>query len=164
VKHIRLDAEDDRVKQFFRTLPVDPRGSVLELEGRAVACLLPAAPEGTANGRDEWTEAKNTLRCDLIDREIAGTLKPGEAAELHRLQQEMLRHRRRVAPLPLDDARRLHQQLLAQERIATDEEYQKKSVAISGNSAYLSVLSVFIGVHLWLISLLFGKPSKGRPV
>jgi hypothetical protein len=114
VNHIRLDAEDDRVKQFFRSLPVDPQGSVLELEGRAVACILPAAPDQIENGREEWTEAKNARRCDLIDREIAGTLRPEEAAELHRLQQEMLRHRRRIAPLPLDDARKIHQQLLAQ--------------------------------------------------
>jgi hypothetical protein len=114
VNHIRLDAEDDRVKQFFRSLPVDPRGLVLELEGRAVACILPAAPKEVGDGREEWTEAKNARRCGLIDHEIAGTLTPEEATELHQLQQEMLRHRRRVAPLPLDDPRRLHQQLLAQ--------------------------------------------------
>ncbi len=114
MNHIRLDAEDDRVKQFFRSLPLDSQGSVLELEGHAVACILPAAPDRTENGSEEWTEAKNARRCDLIDREIAGTLRPEEAAELHQLQQEMLRHRRRVAPLPLDDARKLHQQLLAQ--------------------------------------------------
>ena len=109
MNHIRLDAEDDHVKQFFRSLPVDPQGSVLELEGRTVACILPSAPDQIENGREEWTEVKNARRCDLIDREIAGTLRPEETAELHRLQQEMLRHRRRVAPLPLDDARKLHQ-------------------------------------------------------
>src|SRR5665213_857347 len=114
VNHIRLDAEDDRVKQFFRSLPLDSQGSVLELEGRAVACILPAVPDQIENGGEEWTEAKNARRCDLIDREIAGTLRPEEAAELHQLQQEMLRHRRRVAPLPLEDARKLYQQLLAQ--------------------------------------------------
>jgi hypothetical protein len=35
-----------------------------------------------------------------------------EAMELARLQDEMLRHRQRVAPPPLEDARRLHQELL----------------------------------------------------
>jgi hypothetical protein len=114
VNHIRLDAEDDHVKQFFRSLPLDSQGSVLELEGRAVACILPAVPDRMENGREEWTEAKNTRRCDLIDREIAGMLTTEETLELHQLQQEMLRHRRRIAPLPLDDARKIHQQLLAQ--------------------------------------------------
>jgi hypothetical protein len=52
-------------------------------------------------------------RCDLIDREIDGTLAPAEAVELKRLQAEMLRYRRRVVPLPLEDARNLLQELLA---------------------------------------------------
>jgi hypothetical protein len=55
---------------------------------------------------------RRTRGAALIDREIAGTLAPEEVIELHDLQQEMLHHRRRIAPLPLDDARLLHQQLL----------------------------------------------------
>ena len=51
-------------------------------------------------------------RCDLIDRKDARGLSPSEAVELAQLQEEMLRHRQRVAPLPLEDARRLHQELL----------------------------------------------------
>ena len=49
----------------------------------------------------------------MIDREIDGRLTPPEAVELKRLQAEMLRHRQKVAPLPLDDARKLHEELLA---------------------------------------------------
>jgi hypothetical protein len=62
---------------------------------------------------EAWTEAKNQRRCDLIDRKYAGGLTPPEAAELAQLQEEMLRHRQRVTPLPLEDARCLHQELLA---------------------------------------------------
>ncbi len=67
-------------------------------------------------GKQEWTEAKNVRRCDLIDREIDAGLTPAETAELQRLQAEMLKYRHKVAPLPLEDARRLHRELLAQAR------------------------------------------------
>jgi hypothetical protein len=68
---------------------------------------------GGLSADDEWTEAKNTRRCDLLDKEIDGTLNAAEAKELAELQQHMLRHRRRVAPVPLASARRLYQELLA---------------------------------------------------
>lgn len=115
VNHILLDAQDDAVKRFFNSLPADPRGSVIELEGRPIACVLPLSNGSEPAGANEpWTEQKNARRCSLIDKEIAGTLTPEESVELHGLQQEMLRHRRRTAPLPLEDARRLHRELLDQ--------------------------------------------------
>jgi len=111
VNHIALDKQEEAVKRFVLSLPVDPNGSVLELEGRAIACVLPPPSE---NGDDEpWTKDKNDRRCDLIDRKYGGrALTPAEALELARLQDQMLRYRQRVAPLPLEDARRLHQELL----------------------------------------------------
>jgi hypothetical protein len=116
MKHVQLDALDESVKQFVLSLSVDPNGSILELNGRAVVQVLPVAAQenGSASEDEPWTEAKNSRRCVLIDQEINGRLTADEAMELARLQREMLRHRRRVAPLPLEDARRLHQQLLAQ--------------------------------------------------
>jgi len=118
MKRINLDAQADAVKQFFLSLPLDAEGSVLELNGRQVARLHPVRQSAADNlpQEDDWTEAKNTRRCRLIDKEIAGTLTAEEADELHGLQQQMLRYRRSVAPLPLDDARKLHQELLAQAR------------------------------------------------
>jgi hypothetical protein len=69
---------------------------------------------------EEWSDAKNNRRCDLIDREIDGPpLTPAEVVELAGLQEQMLRYRQRVAPLPIEDARRLHQELLA--RVAAQE-------------------------------------------
>ena len=109
--HVNLDGLNESVRQFVLAVAVDPAGSVLELDGRPVAWIVPASPS-TANGDEAWTEAKNQRRCDLIDRKYAGRLTPPEAVELAQLQEEMLRHRRRVAPLPLEDARRLHQELL----------------------------------------------------
>jgi hypothetical protein len=121
VNHIPLEAQDEAVQRFFLSLTTAPNGAVLELNGRAVACVLPVPPAGAVDdAAEEWTEAKNERRCDLIDREIAGTLTPDEAVELQRLQGEMLRHRRGTAPLPLDDARRLHQELLAKAAAASD--------------------------------------------
>jgi hypothetical protein len=109
--HVNLDAMDESVRQFVLAVAGDPAGSILELNGQPVAWVLPTAP-AAANGDEPWTEAKNQRRCDLIDRKYAGGLPPSETVELTRLQEEMLRHRQRVAPLPLEDARRLHQELL----------------------------------------------------
>ena len=111
MKHVNLDAYDEAVKNFVLSLTPDPGGSVLELGGRPVAHVLPIPPAGEA--ADDWDGAKDARRCELIDREIAGTITGDEAAELQALQAAMLRHRRKVAPLPLDDARRLHRELLA---------------------------------------------------
>jgi hypothetical protein len=112
VHHIALDNEEESVKKFVLSLPVDANGSVLELEGRAVACVVPIIEESVA-AKGAWSEVKNARRCALIDKEIDGRLSAGEAVELHVLQREMLAHRHKVAPLPLAEARKLHQELLA---------------------------------------------------
>jgi len=109
--HVSLDGVDESVRQFVLATAVDPTGSVLEINGRPVAWVVPAGASPT-NGDEAWTNAKNQRRCDLIDRKYAGSLTPIEAVELAQLQEQMLRHRQRVAPLPLEDARRLHQELL----------------------------------------------------
>ena len=115
VNRVALDKEDEAIKRFVLSLPLAGNGSVLELEGRAVACLVPIVEEPIeANGA--WSEAKNTRRSALIDKEIDGRLSAGEAVELHLLQGEMLAHRHKVAPLPLAEARKLHQELLAKAR------------------------------------------------
>lgn len=60
----------------------------------------------------EWTDEKNRRRCELVDREIDGKLSSREQIELEALQSEMLAYRRKVAPLPLNDLRKMHQELL----------------------------------------------------
>jgi hypothetical protein len=113
VNHISLDSQDDAVKRFVLSLPSGPQGSILELNGQAVICVLPASVVSDGDDDSPWTEEKNARRCDLIDRKFAGGITPAEALELARLQEQMLRYRQRVAPLPLEDARKLHQELLA---------------------------------------------------
>jgi len=111
MNHILLDHQDEAVKRFFLSLPADSDGAVIELNGLAVACLVRVTSAPEDNG--EWTKAKNERRCDLIDREIDGTLTPDEAVELQALQRAMLAYRNKVAPLPIAAVRRLHDELLA---------------------------------------------------
>jgi hypothetical protein len=122
MQHINLDSQNAIIQQFFLALPGDPDGTIVELNGHAVARVVPVSPAPATGGAAEsWTEAKNARRCTLIDREIDGTLTPAEAQELEQLQQQMLRYRRQVAPLPLEATRRLHEQLLARARQQTPQ-------------------------------------------
>jgi hypothetical protein len=115
MKHIELNGQGEAVKQFFFSLPVDADGSVIQLNGKAVARVFAVGKDG--NGAElhpgPWTEAKNQRRCDLIDKDIDDHLTPEEAVELEALRRQMDRHLRKIAPLPLEDARRLHKELLA---------------------------------------------------
>lgn len=59
---------------------------------------------------------KNRRRAELVDRQIAGRLADEELAELELLQQQMRAYREKVAPLPLEDTRRLHAELMERAR------------------------------------------------
>lgn len=65
---------------------------------------------------EAWNSAKNDRRCDLIDKEIDGTIGARERAELEILQAQAIAYRDRVAPLPIDGAMALHMELLAKKR------------------------------------------------
>lgn len=114
MKHIELNAHGEAIRQFFLSLPDDPDGSVVELNGCVVARVFPAEENGTGveDNTGPWTEAKNQRRCALIDKEIDGHLTRQEALELEGLQRQMQRHLRTLTPLPLEDARRLHEELV----------------------------------------------------
>ena len=63
-----------------------------------------------------WTDAKNERRCDLID--AIADWRDGEEptptdmfGEMLMLQDEMLEHRKQVAPLPIAEVRALHESL-----------------------------------------------------
>jgi hypothetical protein len=45
MRHISLDREDERIKKFVRSLPVDGGGCILELEGQPLLKVLPVADE-----------------------------------------------------------------------------------------------------------------------
>lgn len=103
---IALDDQDEAVKRFVLSLALDSQGTLLELDGKPVVWVVSAVDvRRQGDGEEPWTKEKNERRC-------AGGLTPAEALELAQLQAQMLRWRQRVAPLPLEDARRLHQELL----------------------------------------------------
>jgi hypothetical protein len=120
--HVNLDTQPEVIRQFVLALSVSPDGVVLESAGRPVACVIP--PPKSMNGADaqagEWTDEKNRRRCELIDRKYDHGLSPTEEAELALLQDAMQRHIDKVAPLPLDAAQSLHQELLQKAAHAED--------------------------------------------
>src|SRR5260370_22242319 len=97
--HVQRDGLAESVRQWLLAVARAPAGSVLELNGRPLAWVVPAAA-APANGDENWSEAMNQRRCDLIERKYMGSLSSSEAVELAQLQEQMLRHRQRVAPLP----------------------------------------------------------------
>jgi hypothetical protein len=112
MRHVSLDGQDEAVKRFVLDLIREAAGSVLELAGQPVAQVLPA-PTGRngAPASGDWTAAKDARRCELIDKEVDGTLTAAEETELEDLQEQILRHRHRVAQFPLAHARRLLEEL-----------------------------------------------------
>ena len=76
--------------------------------------LVPDEPNARRKsaGNDDWSDAKNALRFELIDKEIAGTLTAAESSELTSLQAQMDDYLRRVAPLPIAQTRQLHARLV----------------------------------------------------
>lgn len=110
-KVISLDAFEEPVRRFLERLEISSEASVIEVGNKNVYLVVRPAAEPID---EPWTDARNRRRYELIDREIASTLTPDEAVELQQLTQAMRRHRDRVAPLPLDHVRQLHEQLLRQ--------------------------------------------------
>jgi hypothetical protein len=80
----------------------------------------PKSTDGAGAQQGEWTDEKNRRRCELIDRKYDHGLSPTEEGELALLQDALYRHIDKVAPLPLDAARGLHQELLQKAAQAHD--------------------------------------------
>lgn len=113
MNHVSLDDQPAAVRDFILALAAEPAGTVVEVGGRPVACLVP--PPRSANGPPRpaaWTPDLNRRRCELIDRDIDGTITPAERAELAVLQAAMDRWLDAMAPLPIEAARKLHRQLV----------------------------------------------------
>jgi PAS domain S-box-containing protein len=117
-------------REGFR-VPVSASGWLVESDGQkfilSVTQVRHARLEGghqvhvdrsTSNrsGQGEWSEAKNARRCELIDRKIQKMISSGEAAELEDLQEALRAYLDRVAPIPMEGAKRLHAELMAREK------------------------------------------------
>ncbi len=118
--HIVLDSKDEAVKRFFLSLPVDPQGTILEVNGRTFRVQALANAKEDLPG--DWSEEKNHRRCLLIGKEVDGVISPEEAIELEDLQAQLRRYRRLVAPLPLAETRGLLEELERKPSQRTDPE------------------------------------------
>ena len=87
---------------------VDPGGGIRRYG------LRTASGDGPNDG--DWSDELNERRIELIDKDIQGNITSQERAELAELQSKAVAYRDRVAPLPIEGARRLHQQLLEMKR------------------------------------------------
>jgi hypothetical protein len=109
---VNLDAQPEVVRQFVLELSAAPGATMLESAGRGVACVIPTPSAEGGPPDDDWTEQKNRRRGALLDHKYDHGLTAAEEAELALLQDAMYRYIDRVAPLPLEEARNLHQELL----------------------------------------------------
>jgi hypothetical protein len=89
---VSLDGVEEAVRRFVLASAVDPAGSVLEINGRSVAWLVPAAPSPTS-WEKAWTEVRNQRR------KYTGNLTPPQAVELAQPREELLRYRNRTRAL-----------------------------------------------------------------
>ena len=106
--HINLNTASETVRQVILSFPAN--GTVFELDGEPVACLIP--PPMRSSDPTGWTNAKNARRFYLIDKSVDGTISTEEMIELNELQLQMGLWLDRVAPLPMEQARKLHSELI----------------------------------------------------
>ncbi len=110
MSEIDVDVGDESVIRFVLSLPTDPNGTQLRVNGKTLFRVFPVmSSDNTAN--HEWSDEQNARRCLLITKEVAGTISAAEAIELEDLQDQLRRYRRQVTPLPLAETRRLLEDL-----------------------------------------------------
>ena len=94
----------------------------LPLHAHSFVLLLTKTTEvdraGSGDGPNDggWSDELNERRIELIDKDIQGNITTEERVELAELQRKAVTYRDRVAPLPIEGARRLHQKLLEKKR------------------------------------------------
>ena len=109
--HTNLDRAPEAARQYVLSLLV-PEGTILEMDGRAVARVVPVPQHLNGTSDNQWTPEKNHRRCTLVDLEIDCQITPEEQSELRDLERQLDRHLDKVAPVPLDALRKLHGELL----------------------------------------------------
>jgi hypothetical protein len=107
---IDIDERDETVLRFLLSLPTDPNGTRLRVNGKPLFRVIPVSASDNST-EYEWSDEQNARRCLLIDQEVRGTITAEEALELEDLQARFRRYRRQVAPLPLAETRRLLEEL-----------------------------------------------------
>src|SRR5258708_5442524 len=87
MNHVNLNTASEVVRQVI--LSFTANGTVFELDGRPVACLIP--PPTPADDAEEWSNTKNARRFYLIDKEIDGSITAEEKQELRLLEDQFER-------------------------------------------------------------------------
>lgn len=111
---IRMETIPEPMREFIRSTARPLEGTVFEEDGLPAYRLIAYAKPTAGTPHPEWTPADNDRRCDLIDKDIDGRLTPDERVELEALQLRLRQYVNKVAPLPLEPLRKLHQELLEQ--------------------------------------------------
>jgi hypothetical protein len=112
VNTIRWETIPEPTRQFIRSIVLSPEGAIIEEDGRPSYRVI-AYPKSSPDAMNsEWTPADNQLRCDLIDKQIDGVITPDERVLLESLQQRLSNYVNKVAPLPLEQLRKMHHELL----------------------------------------------------
>lgn len=120
-----LEQEFDRVHEevagetsddYWRSMSRAFVNVLVESGGRPgrITVLIQDALRSVLPQEVEWTDGKSDRRCELVDKDIQGTITQEEQIELAELTHERRVYRRKVAPLPIDDLRELHRELLQQ--------------------------------------------------
>ncbi len=111
----KLDPDD--VERLLMVIAIQGRGKPVGRRSRGSGGK-PATDRGSPadSPHIQWTPRDNARRCELIDRDIQGSLTFDEAEELEELQRAMRKFLDAVAPLPMEGARRLHAALLRKHR------------------------------------------------
>jgi len=104
-----VNPEYAQVWQQVKQWPTELRQSLADEIRKSLDGDLPAPV-------DNWNGDKNARRCDLIDKDIQGTITDDEKRELQVLTLQMRAYRRHVAPVPIEGAVQLHEQLLRKKR------------------------------------------------
>ena|SRR5438445_82198 len=110
MSEIDVDVRDESVLRFVLSLPTDPNGTRLRVNGKTLFRVIPVLPSDSM-AEQEWTDEQNARRCLLIEKEVGGAITAIEAIELEDLQDQLRRYRRQVTPLPLADTRRMLEEL-----------------------------------------------------
>jgi predicted DNA-binding antitoxin AbrB/MazE fold protein len=116
MSHVVDATYENGILKLDQPLPLKDREKVrVTVENLSDVSVAFPSKDPAANS---WTVEDNERRCDLIDKHIEGAISESEKRELDQLQSQMREHLDRIAPMPMEGALRLHQQLLNKKRDA----------------------------------------------
>jgi len=98
-----VDVDEESVVRFILSLPGNPDGTQLRVNGKALFNLFPVGAS-EVSPTETWTRELNARRCQLIEQELQGKITSAEMVELEELQFRLRRYRRLVTPLPLNES------------------------------------------------------------